>query len=174
MTEFVGRTGARRVYSYPERPRGSELALLARNFAAGPSSATDIDIAPTPIPWNIVDVGGAGTTVPITPRSSGIILISGVISIKSTSGIQESVLVQVVVNGLPLLVPFLQNPTIEANGFISIPFLTELNLATFGSLLPVGVAAAVSILVTAANADTLQLAVDSSSMTIQEVRPATG
>lgn len=59
MSEFVGRTGSRRVYSYPESRRNTTLPF-ARNFAAGPGETTDVAsgagvIDGTQIPWGVVE-----------------------------------------------------------------------------------------------------------------------
>ena len=58
MTEFVGRTGSRRVYSYPETPRGAPAALVlfARNFATGPKPDFVIPALGGRAPWSSVDV----------------------------------------------------------------------------------------------------------------------
>jgi hypothetical protein len=175
MSEFVGRTGSNRVYSYPETPRGaSALSALARNFAFGPDTSTDIDTAPTPVPWAGMDVGAPGINVPITPRATGIIRISGVLNIKSASGIQEAISLVVIVDSVEMPVPFFERPTFEAGARVAIPFLTELNAATFGAPLTVGVTSNVVIAVTASNPDVLSLPLNSSTMDVQEVPVATG
>lgn len=171
----VGRTGALRVYKYPERHgSGALTGPFARNFAVGPGSTTDIDVAPTAIPWAAVGVGTPGINVRITPIATGRVLIEGVIVVKSTSGVQESVLVQPVVNGLPLAFPLFEQPTIEAGGQIAIPVLMEVNALTLGSALPVGVLANVQILLTASSPDVLQMVEESSSLNLQEVPDPTG
>lgn len=173
MGEFrIGRKFAQ--HSYPDAPRGAAAALLARNFAFGPATTTDIETSPTAIPWEGVDVGAPGITAQITPRVSGIVLISAVVAIKSLSGVQEIVTVDVSVNGFVLNVPFFNQITVEAGGFLVVPILTETNVATLGALLPIGVPATVSILLTANTDDVLQLSTDDSSISIQEVLPATG
>jgi hypothetical protein len=71
MTEFVGRTGSKRVYSYPENARAAALSSLARNFASGPKNTTEISGGGIQIPWNAVEspikftVDAGGITVSI-------------------------------------------------------------------------------------------------------------
>ncbi len=71
MSEFVGRTGAQRLYSYPENRRAAALGLFARNFATGPKISTEAgeDVL---LPWNLIDalsitftVAAGGITVSI-------------------------------------------------------------------------------------------------------------
>lgn len=175
MTEFVGRTGSKRVYSYPETPRTASALALARNFAYGPGTTTSIGTSATPVPWNAIGVGSPGINVPITPRVTGLVRVSGVICVKSLSGIQESVNVQVVVNGVPLLSPFFEVPTVEAGGAIAIPILTEIDVFTNGgSQLPLGATANVQIVLSASNDGVLELATQSSSLELQEVLAETG
>jgi hypothetical protein len=67
MTEFVGRTGAQRVYSWPENPRAAALALFARNFATGPKINTDIIDGGIRISWNSTDVAAPSAPFTIVP-----------------------------------------------------------------------------------------------------------
>lgn len=170
MSEFVGRTGSQRVYSYPEAPRGGYAAQFARNFASGPATTTTIDIDPgTQLPWDVIDSGAPpGVNVPITPRSSGIILVTGVISLKSSSEIDEVVQLLIEVNGVPLPVPFLESNTISASGFEAIPFVAEI------TGLAVGVAANVQVRLISSNATDIGATLDSSTINLQEVPAATG
>lgn len=175
MSEFVGRTGSQRLYSYPEAPRGgSYSALFARNFAYGPLFPTPVDIDTSPgtdVPWSVIESGAlAGVIVPITPRSSGVVRISGVIVVKSSSESAESVSLQILGNGDILLgVPFLETQSIIANGFAAIPFASE------AYPLPVGVVVNIKIRLTASTGGgVLQLRPDSSTIDLQEVPVATG
>jgi len=176
MSEFVGRTGALRVYSYPENRLQGSSASFARNFASGPAGATDIPVAGILVPWSSPDAGTPGTDVPITPRSTGLVLITGVITVKSTSGNQETVTLEVLVNGVPLAVPFVENLTIEPGGVIAIPILTETNSHINGGPLPLGTTADVSIFLSASVDDpvVLQVSTESSTLELQEVPVATG
>jgi hypothetical protein len=131
-------------------------------------------VSPTAIPWAVVGVGTPGINVQITPIATGRVLISGVIIVKSVSGVQESVSVQLVVNGFPLGAPLFEQPTIEAGGQVAIPILMEVNAFTLGSLLPIGVLANVQILLTASTVDVLQMVDESSSLDLQEVSAPTG
>ncbi len=174
MTEFVGRTGALRLYSYPETPRGGAAAALARNAAFGPTNTTPILTSPTSVPWQSLDVGTAGVTVPITPRVTGVVRIIGVVGVKSSSVIQESLTVHVAVDGELLFIPFDPAPTIEPGGYILIPILTEVNAFTNGAALPLNVTATVQVVLTANNPDVLSIDPGSSSLDINELLPATG
>jgi hypothetical protein len=172
MTEFVGRTGSLRLYSYPERRR-SGAELFARNFAAGPEFPTPVAIATDPgtqVPWAVIESGApAGVNVPITPRSSGIIRITGVVVVKSSSEIVEIVNLEVEINGTAISIPQFEAQSILDGGFATIPFVTENT-----SFLPIGVVANVSVRVTASSDDVLQLRPASSTIDVQEVPAATG
>lgn len=175
MSEFIGRTGSHRVYSYPDRRGGNPAELFARNFAAGPLLDTDIETGEgTPVPWAVIESGApAGINVPITPRSTGRIRISGAITVKSVVGVATvSLFVQtfdgVTVSTLPI--PLLEENTISAAGFEVIPFLTE-NIG--GALLPIGVPTSIRILLIASESG-LSLLSLSSTIDIQEVLAATG
>jgi hypothetical protein len=170
MSEFVGRTGSLRVYSYPETRRVAATPTpFARNFATGPKN--DASIADgIQITWNLIDsTGTSGTDVPITPQSTGVVLISGVVSAKNTSGGPVSGIVVVVqVNGVNLPIPVFQGfaPLLDVGdtGEVSIPFLAETNI-------PVGTTRNIQIFVTGAGGTLIG---ESSSINVQEVAVATG
>ncbi len=243
MTEFVGRTGALRLYSYPENRRAAALGLFARNFATGPKGDTAVEGEGVLIPWNSIDalsfttpftiaaggitvsipgdvtgsfsngdtidlipstpaalpaiprvissvpafaLGfttfdlnallngsttagtlGTATNVPITPRSTGVVRISGVIVVQNTTGGPASeVEAFIQIDGTPLnppaiiaVAPLADDQTAE------IPFLAEVTLT-------VGVTANVSILV--ASDVAVDILADSSAIDLQEVSVATG
>jgi len=181
MTEFVGRTGSNRVYSYPEARRNTTVPF-ARNFAAGPSS-NDGQKQPlvvqgigTPannaVLWSNLEAGTSpNVLVPITPRSSGLIRISGVLSVINVDALSPHyVWIVVVVDGVPLADPFLEQVTVP-NGeapFAAVPFATET------PALAVGVTSTVEILAIADADSALQLVRASSTISLQEVTPATG
>lgn len=171
MSEFVGRTGSHRVYSYPDRRGGNPAALFARNFAGGPTLDTEIaDGAGTQVPWAVIESGApASVNVPITPRSTRIILISGVIVVKSSSASTSSITLFVEIDGASTLIPDLERNTISAFGFEAIPFLTENS-----AFLPIGVLANISIRLIASAAGALVFSSLSSTINIQEVLAATG
>jgi hypothetical protein len=163
MSEFVGRTGSRRVYSYPEAQRGSALSTFARNFATGPKGAPAVA---GQLEWNSIDVGSdPSSDVPITPRSTGIVVISGAVGLSNTSGAPIIVTVQVQVNGISIGSTF--QSTIPDGSFGSIPFLAE----TIPADTPVGVTTPIQVFVSGAGAVT---PVDSSAISVQEVSVATG
>jgi hypothetical protein len=239
MTEFVGRTGAQRVYSYPENPRAAALGLFARNFATGPKVSTEISGA-TLIPWNAIDTtakafsiaaGGvtvhiagdvtalfnsgdnvsilplvpatlpvvAGTiatvpafaggettfdltapidgstlggaiennstptvNVPITPRATGVVLVTGVVGIINGSGSPVNASVTVEANGIP--VPVVSFAAIGDGTNVTIPFMAEV-------FLPIGLTSSIQVSVTGDNADLLA---DGSAINVQEVSISTG
>lgn len=169
MTEFVGRTGSRRLYSYPDTPRGLNAASFARNAAIGPDTdPVDISDAGTQVPWAFIESGApAGVNIPITPRATGRVLISGVLSIANTAEGALDVQVQIQVDGSTITFPLLEKTTIPAGGFGTLPIVAVPPLMT------VGTAKNISILVTA-SAEGLQLSPESSELNIQEVPLATG
>jgi hypothetical protein len=220
MTEFVGRTGALRLYSYPETRRNTTVPF-ARNFAFATSdlAGTPIETAGTFIPWSAMEAGAPSwspattyaigdrvvfsgtlktykslqngnlnnqpdvsplfweenTEVPITPRSTAIVKISGVVTVKNSSVDQEAVTLQVFVDGVQVAVPFAEvssiDPTDTPPGFggLAIPFLTQ---AEAGSL-AVGVTSVVQIKLFATADDVLFIAAESTTIEIEEIVPAT-
>jgi hypothetical protein len=177
MSEFVGRTGANRVYSYPEGPRGAGTPpqLFARNFASAPDTQTLVDADPgSQIIWNSMDVGTAPSAdVPITPAVTGIIRVAAVICLKNTSsdpqvlsGVQA--IVQVGNPPVDTLIPFLERASIDIGEAVVIPILTET------APQPIGVPTSISILLIAGDAGAISLVSQSSSLDIQEVSAATG
>ena len=170
MTEFVGRTGALRVYSYPETPRAvSPLAAFARNFATGPKEIT-IGSGGIQIPWNSIDVPppSGNVDVPITPRATGVVLISGVVTVQNSSGISADVVVTIQVNGVALPpATFFGIAPLPDGETVTIPFLAE----TSPTDTPVGVTSNIEIFVVGLN---VTLATDDSAVSVQEVSVATG
>jgi len=156
---------------------------FARNYATGPTDQTDVVSTGvgTQVPWEIIASGApAGTAVPITPLSTGIVRISGVLSLKNTSNdpaAAGSVEVQVSINNVVLSSPvpiFTNTVGIGSGGnttaLEAVPFLIE----TTAIQTPVGVLADVRIHVTA-NADNLIVILsEGSSLDLQEVSAPTG
>lgn len=169
MTEFVGRTGAKRNYSYPQTPRGLNAASFARNAAIGPGTdPVDISDAGTQIPWFLIENGAtASVNIPITPRATGRMLITGEISIANTAEGALDVQAQIQVDGSTQTFPLLEKITIPIGGFGVIPIVAVPPLMT------VGTTKNISILLTASSAG-LQLSPESSEINIQEVALATG
>jgi hypothetical protein len=168
MSEFVGRTGSNRVYSYPETRRsGDPLTAFARNFATGTKSSAAISGGGIQVPWNAIDVspGTPSTDVPITPRSTGIVRISGVISVENSSGspIAVAIVSVQINNGIALPFSSVVAPLADDEA-ITIPFLVEVSL-------PIGVTSNIEIFVSGDNA---HLLADGSAIEVQEVSVATG
>lgn len=165
MTEFVGRTGSHRNYSYPETPRRGGSTPYARNFASGPKPDQQINSG-LEVPWNAVDAPADIVTptpdVPITPLSSGVVLISGVVTIHNSSGDPVLVTCTVRLDGSALQ-PF-SATTIPAGDTASIPFLAETDI-------PVGETHQIEV---SLDGDGTVLLADGSVMNVQEVPAATG
>lgn len=178
MSFRIGRKHAQ--HAYPTS-RAASSVPYARNFAAGPTAQDPISVTPatSSISWTAIESGAApGPLVPITPKSTGIIRIQGVVVVKSNALTPVELQVLVKVNGGTLLVPLFEVVSCAPNvlgppppgGFTAIPFLTE---TPFGAPLPIGVAANVEIALSA-NDVGLFLIVGSSTLDVQEVQAATG
>lgn len=183
MGEFrIGRSRAQ--HSYPETRRNTTLQF-ARNFAAGPGETTDVAsgngiTGGTQIPWAIIESVGVVfppgvVDVPITPRITGIIQITGVVEVKSSAPAIVLVQVQLGVDGgaLPAggrsSVPLLETVTVDAGGE-AIPILVDLP-----AILAIGVTRTIQIVVSdILGAGTVILALESSTLDVQEVPAATG
>jgi hypothetical protein len=177
MTEFVGRTGALRVYSYPTTPRaGVGPQGYARNFASGPADDTAIAEDPgTAVPWHTVDAG-AGPDIPITPKVTGIIRISGVLTIEGggegASDIQVIVQIDSGSGFVTQAAPSQNAPLFEFNTVgntetEAVPFEAEIKGLTIGTTVQV------RILLIATHVGTV-LSQESSTIEVQEVTAATG
>lgn len=125
MSEFVGRTGSLRVYSYPETRRAGSAPLpLARNYATS-TKGEAIGPSGLQINWNSIDVGpDPSTDIQITPLSTGELLISGVVTFTNDGGasIGASITVRLGVGDIPVPVSV---TTIPANSTVAVPFLVE-------------------------------------------------
>jgi hypothetical protein len=155
--------------TYPEAGRGgSSAGAFARNFAIGTGSSLPIPAAGTQVVWD-PDVGtAASVNVPITPRSTGTILISGVIAVKAGE-VEDTVtlLLAVLVNdGSPILP--LEQVTIDPSGNVIVAFSTEV------SGLPVGTLANIQVALSAGEDDALSVPSTTSTINIQEVSVSTG
>ncbi len=168
MSEFVGRTGSNRVYSYPETGRGSggTAPAFARNFASGPKTpqnATD----GVQISWNSIDVGPSGPDVLITPLLTGVVLVSGAVVLINGSGSPSSATITVQVNGVDFPIPALSGITVADGTKVVVPILAELSPTET----PVGVATPIEIFVLG---DGIFIGADGSTLSLQEVSVATG
>jgi hypothetical protein len=168
MSEFVGRTGSLRVYSYPETRRGGSAEAFARNHATGTKGGVPITVDGVQIPWNAIDVTPDPTPdedVPITPLSTGVVLITGVATVSNTSGAPILVDVRVQIDDTNQVSHF--RTTIPDNSTAAIPFMTESDPIDT----PVGVTTNIQVLVTGEGA---LLVADGSVVEVQEVAVATG
>lgn len=166
MTEFVGRTGANRAYSYPEtRQAGIAPPPLARNYATGTKGAVGVGAGGLTVVWNAIDVGtDPSTDVPITPLSTGEVLISGVITFQNTTGAPINSSITVQIDG-PIPVPTFVT-TIAAGATVSVPFLAQT-----GIISPLNEQHVVQVFVTG---NGLTVTADNSVIDIQEVPVSTG
>lgn len=107
-------------------------------------------------------------SVPITPRVTGVVRVSGVVTVQNQSGSPVSeVQIGVQVNGGPLLTPVSDIAPLLDGETITIPFLVETDpLDT-----PVGVTSNIQVLVDGSGATVLA---SGSSIDVQEVSAATG
>lgn len=110
--------------------------------------------------------------VPITPRTTGIVLVSGVVTFKNKTGAPvDEATIQVAVDGVAQTVPFdLQFGPLAAGDSITLPFMAELLPVPLGPMV-VGTKAYIQIIVTG---DTLDVLAEDSALEIQEVSFATG
>lgn len=164
---------------YPN-PRGGagESSPFARNFAIGPELQTDVVAtgSGTPVPWEIITSGApGGVNVPITPISTGIVRIFGVISLKNTSNDPASdgrVQILISVNGT-FGFPSLELNSVGSGGVSNseaVPFLIETTVIQT----PIGVLANIQISVLADADGKIVLIAESSTVSVQEVSAATG
>lgn len=124
MSEFVGRTGSNRIYSYPETGRSGGALSLARNYAAGIKGGT-ISVDPALINWNSIDVGpDPSTDVQITPLSTGEILVSGVVVFFNSTGAPIDATITVQLDSVAIPVPVFLD-AIQPGATASVPFLVE-------------------------------------------------
>lgn len=159
--------------TYPD-PRGSGNGdgPFARNSATGPDNVTAISAGGgTQVPWNVIDSGAVGgVNIPITPLSTGVVRIQGVISIKNSANAVVDVHLEVQVDDVSLPVPFNEANTIQgsnATSFEAVPFMIV-------TTIPIGSTSNVQILLKASSADSLSVIAESSTIDIQEVPAATG
>ena len=124
MSEFVGRTGSMRVYSYPERRGGGEALPFARNYATADKGQT-VGPGGRLVQWNSIDVGpDPSTDIQITPLSTGQILVSGVVTLNNPTGASIGASITVELDGAPITVPVFVT-TILAGDSAAVPFLVE-------------------------------------------------
>jgi hypothetical protein len=167
MAFRIGRKTAQ--HTYPEARRNTTVAL-ARNSAYGPTAGdTEIVGAGQAVVWNVIESGApADNKVPITPKSTGAVRISAVISLTAEAG--AAVLAQVRVTppvGPPVVSPV---PLDEQQAYLArgvIPILITLPLT-------VGATSHVAILLTVIAGNDVFIRQSSSTLDLQEVVPVTG
>ncbi len=169
MSEF--RTGNKgKSHPYPATPHSSAgaAALFARNSAVGSSAATVIEVAGTQLIWAATEMGVLNSVnVAITPKSTGIVRISGHVTVFNDSVADEEVTIQAQVAGVTLATPFARS-TVAAGGQIAIPFeASVLGLA-------IGVATNIQILASGSVGVVLSFVVGGSDVALQEVTAASG
>lgn len=200
MGEFrIGRTRAQ--HSYPENPRAAALGLFARNFASGPEDPTQLAVAQgdgamggTQIFWGVIGAGTApSVNVTITPRVTGLIRVSGVVTVGKAVAFPVNILVQVQLGvdggvsplGGRMPVPLLETSTLDAAIATGLPppipaDLGSLAIPIYIPILPVvlaiGVTRTIQIVVSvlSAGGTGTSLILGSSTIEVQEVPAATG
>ena len=171
MGEFrigMGGPNARAQHVYPDNPRAAAISAFARNYATGPKIGQAIGPGGLSVPWNAVDAGTPPTTadVPITARATGIVLVTGVVTLSNSTGGDVVATVTVHVDGVAVSTPFAAG-TVPNNGNAAIPFMAE----TDPSLTPVGATHQIEIFI---DGNGLELESDGSVVDVQEVSVATG
>lgn len=176
----IGRKHAQ--HTYPDSP-GRSAFLFARNFAQGPDgNLTLTDKVLHPIVWHFVDApAGISPTanVPITPKTTGIVLITGVLGTVRNNDAANPASLQLFVDVSssgphpqthPVAsVSFDANSEGGVTGLESVPFQVEL-------FLPVGITTNIQFQVQANSTVTPNITITNldSNLNVQEVPPATG
>lgn len=169
MGEFrIGRSHAK--HSYPDTPRAGGLAAFARNYAQS-DTTTPVASTGTQVPWDTIESGAAaGVDVPITPHVTGRVRIIAMVVIANVTGAQRLIEVQAQVGGVTVPnVTAIASVDGEPEGGEAFETVTLL-LDT--SLLPVGSASNVEILLTADSDNALEVV--NATIDIQELPAATG
>lgn len=167
MAYLISRRG--RGETYPERSLGGGGggAAFARNFASGPKDDTPTDGGR--IQWNAVDAGSPPTPadVPITCAVSGVVLITGTLTLENDTDdpIVSDIIVQV--DGVSIPVPVTLATTVQPHSSVVISFMFE----TTPTDTPIGVTKNIQVRV---GGDGTTLLSESSVIAVQEVSVATG
>jgi len=178
MGEFIfGRGRSKTAHSYPDPRQGAPgTGPFARNFATGPGGDGPITVSTsgTQIPWGSVDVAGSSIQdVPITPKSSGVIRISGEVVFNNTTDAPLNVQVQVQIDNVTYLFPADETNTVDAApapedaGREAVPFLVQV------PGLAIGTTVTVQVLVTSLTSE-VTMPLNSSSVEVQEVAVSSG
>jgi|HubBroStandDraft_1064217.scaffolds.fasta_scaffold139983_1 hypothetical protein len=168
MGSRIGRKSAAETYPVSPGAQGGSAAN-ARNSAVGPAGNVTITAAGSPptqaITWQFVEAGvNASPNVVVTPRASGDFKVTAVVNVSNPQGAAIELLAVVTVNGTAVSEISQQSVPIGAN--------SSLTLLPFGvSGLPLGTPANIGVKV---SGNGLQLTAASSTIFVEEVRPATG
>ncbi len=108
------------------------------------------------------------TVVPITPRSTGVVVIHANIAFESGAVGLEEVVINVLVNGVALLVPASIEVSFDVDQEGLIPILAEV------TGLPIGVRADIAIELEPSAADVFSLAAGNTTIEVREMQAATG
>lgn len=106
------------------------------------------------------------TVVPITPRSTGVVVIHGVLALENVSGGSDTVEGVILVNGAPLLLSISEE--LLSGETAMVPFLTQ------APLLAIGVRAFVEVALSVTVDGSVVLVQDSSTIEVREMQAATG
>jgi len=177
MGFIFNRGRSKTAHAYPETRAGANSPpaplAFARNFAKGPGTEVSQPVlaAGTQVQWGTIDSPGLNVQdVPITPRSTGVILVSGVVSVNNDSNNTDVVTVQVQVDDVTVTTPAVQQSTGEGGegGFNAIPFNIEI------PGLVIGTQVNIQVLVTAQADGEISLNDNDTTVNVQEVAVATG
>lgn len=165
MSEFVGRTGSLRVYSYPEPRRPGAPAPEARNFATAKGGA--LSAGDNTISW-VADVPAAPvnlTQVPITPILTGVIEISGFVVIAGSVEADAHIEILISVNGVAVPATMESEAIVPTTGMLSIPYMAQVAGLALSATVPVTMVIA---------SDIGAVSLESGVMAVQEVPVSTG
>jgi hypothetical protein len=135
---------------------------FARNFATGTKGSTAVG-AGIALTWNSIDVGtDPSTDVPITPITTGEVLVTGVITLNNPTGAPILATIQVQVDGSA--VATFSATTIAAGAEASIPFVAEAGVLSLAQ----------HIVTVTIDGNGLTTVSDGSSINVEEVPLSTG
>jgi len=134
----VGRKFASHAYPEPHRGGGGPAPLLARVFATTEEdTSTPVPTGdPVLIPWD-----GIGDEIPVTPLSTGVLEVSGVVVLENESETDTYIItVFVLIDGNPMDPPTSSQMSIPPESTISIPYLAQSEALTPDTPVDVSVA----------------------------------
>jgi hypothetical protein len=157
-------------HTYPES-RGVGSPPYARNSASGPAALYTVTATPTRIPWGTLEVGAPGQEVTVTPKVTGLIHLIGVVESGANTENTGGLIVQIGIDGVLQDTPLEANPTgvLVGTSKTTVPIQAILGLFTLG--IPVTFSLFVSV---DSNLNPVNLGIDNSWLTLQEVSLPTG